>query len=94
MVGVIYRHPKSNLYDFKSKLEKSIENLNKNKTMYTFCGHINIDLLKNDLFVADFLDSFLSLGCNQHVNSPTRIALNGTSQTLLDHVYSNFTTNM
>ena len=61
--------------------------------MYTFCGDLNIDLLKNDLFVSDFLDSFLSLGCNQHVNSPTRIAINGTSQTLLDHFYSNFTTN-
>lgn len=86
--GVIYRHPKGNLNDFKLKFEQTIENLNKNNSSYIICGDYNIDLLKCNLFINDYIESLLSLGCDQHINEPTRHSYNDTS-TLLDHIYSN-----
>ena len=56
-----------------------------------FCGDYNINLLKNDEFTTEYLDTLLSLGCCQHINTPTRISTKKScnSQTLLDHIYSN-----
>ena len=93
MVGVIYRHPNSNLHIFKINLENSINKLNENKVKYMFCGDTNIDLFKNNNFTSDYVDSLLSLGCTQHIESPTRKALNGSSETLLDHFHSNINSN-
>ena len=87
-IAVIYRHPNSNLNDFKCKMEQAVEMLNQNNSSYVLCGDYNINLLKHNNFVNDYTDTLLSLGCDQHIHIPTRTSYNNTS-TLLDHIYSN-----
>ena len=75
-------------FQFKPALDLTPNN---NNAKYILCGDYNINLLSNDSFVSDYLNTLLSLGCNQYVNNPTRISNNKTyiSHTLLDHIYSN-----
>ena len=93
IIGVVYRHPNSNLHAFKTKFENTIEILNQNKTEYLICGDFNINLLKINMFVNDYLDSLTACGCNQYINKPTRFSPDNTSQSLLDHIYSNLNSN-
>ena len=51
-------------------------------------GDINRDLF-NSQIKRHWLDYMNSHGLTQHVNEPTRVVPN-TSETLIDHIYSNF----
>ena len=93
IVGVIYRHPKSNLNLFKTKFENTIETINQTNLNYVICGDFNIDLLKTTAFVNDYLDTLMSSGCSQFIKSPTRFSPDNSSQSLLDHIYSNINSN-
>ena len=88
-IGVVYKHPNTNLHAFKSTFENTLEILTQNKANHIICGDFNIDLLKQTSFVKDYLDSLTACGCNQYINNPTRFSPDNTSQSLLDHIYSN-----
>ena len=89
VIGNIYRHPKQNYMKFSENLCKLLENLNKSKTSYVLVGDINIDILKYSLAsnVTNYINSIVSVGCNFHVDKPTRVTRSSSS--CIDHVYSN-----
>ena len=88
IIGVVYRHPRSNLQTFTQSFERTIELLNSNNQTYIIIGDFNINLLNNHN--DSYLQSLLSLGCSQLVNNSTRFSLNKyNTGTLLDHIYSN-----
>ena len=46
VVGVIYRHPNTDIFRFQENLENLLCELNNKKLNYYICGDINIDLLQ------------------------------------------------
>ena len=86
VIGTIYRHPRYSFDLFEDSLITSINKLNRKNKNYVFGGDINIDLLLEDDRIRDYKNNYSSIGCNQHINSFTRLP----SNTLLDHIYSNF----
>ena len=89
VIGVIYIHPKSNLQEFQSAMENTIELLNSNSATYYITGDINIDLFKinHDVKISHYLNTHTSFDCSQIIAHPTRIT--AASSTLLDHIYTN-----
>ena len=89
VIGNIYRHPGSQYKLFCEKLCNILETLNKSKTKYILLGDYNIDMLKYNLAtnVSNYANSLNSVGCNIHVDKPTRVEKNAA--TCIDHVYSN-----
>ena len=89
VIGVIYRHQKSNFQEYQTAMENTIELLNSNSTTYYITGDVNIDLLKtnHDIKISHYFNTLNSLGCSQIIAHPTRIT--ATSSTLLDHIYTN-----
>ena len=57
-----------------------------------FGGDLNINLLKDNSFILDYSNTLLSLGCDQTVTAPTRYSNNFLNSSLLDHIYTNITT--
>ena len=70
-------------------MENTIELLNSNYATYYIIDDINIDLLKTnqDVKISHYFNTLSSLGCSQVIAHPTRIT--ATSSTLLDHIYTN-----
>lgn len=89
IVGVIYRHPHSNIVEFQEKICKILDDFNTNNKVYYICGDINIDLLKYDSLpkVKTYIESLHCAGCLPVVNRPTRVTTK--TATLIDHVYTN-----
>ena len=85
----MYRHPNSNLTENQTNIEKTLEKLNLNHSMYYICGDINIDLHKenSNTSIQHYINSLHTLGCTQLFKYATRIT--GSSATLLDHIYTN-----
>ena len=94
VIGTIYRHPGSQYSLFCDRLCASIENLNRTKTKYLLVGDTNVDILKFNLAsnVTSYINSLNSVGCNFHIDKPTRIT--SSSSTCIDHVYSNIKTEL
>ena len=90
-IGVVYRHPGYNITEFKQKFEKSLEILNEHKSSFVIVGDFNIDLCCDvqSSTVIDYKQTYLSLGCTQHIDKPTRLSINCDKSSLLDHIYSN-----
>ena len=88
-LGIVYRHPKSNLVEFQEKLHQSVYHLHKLKKTFYICGDFNIDLMQYDKnkFVHDYFNMLHSQGCISLINKPTRIT--PISRTLIDHLYTN-----
>ena len=89
VIGNVYRHPGSQYKLFCDNLCKILETLNKLKTKYILLGDFNIDMLKYNLAtnVSNYANSLHSMGCNIHIDKPTRVEKN--TATCIDHVYSN-----
>ena len=89
IVGCIYRHPSSILDNFISQLENLISSLHQSKHQVFILGDMNIDFLKVGTHskTEDYLDMLYSSNLLP-VIKPTRI----TSQTLIDHIYTNIST--
>ena len=89
IVGCIYRHPSSNLDNFISQLENLISSLHQSKHQVFILGDMNIDFLQVGTHskTEDYLDMLYSSNLLP-VIKPTRI----TSQTLIDHIYTNIST--
>ena len=75
-IGVIYKHPKTNVLDFQNHLSKSIEQLNKTNRKFYICGDMNINFLKvqSNSMIKQYYDCIYSLGCLSLIHSPTRTA--------------------
>ena len=46
VLGVLYRHPRDDIYDFQERLNESICKLNSLKLKFYVCEDINTDLLQ------------------------------------------------
>jgi len=82
-IGVIYRHPSSNLNLFLENFNPFLEKINNSKLMCLLAGDFNINLLSSSTSVSEYsnfliLNAFLSL-----VNIPTRITEN--PKNVIDH---------
>ena len=89
LLAVLYRHPGSNICEYHSSFETSLESLNQHKLQYCNCGGINIDLLQCELkaSVKNYKEMLVSLGCLPLIKYPTRIS--SSSATLIDDIYTN-----
>lgn len=87
LVGHFYRNPLSNV-SWNESFDDQIEMVMSEEKELFILGDINRDLL-NSQIKRQWLDYMNSHGLTQHVNEPTRVVPN-TSETLIDHIYSNF----
>ena len=90
IVGVIYRHPTYDFKTFENKLIDLLISFEDKKCEYVIIGDININLMMSDSNpkICHYIRSLESVGCNMHINTPTRFAENKNSS-ILDHIYSN-----
>ena len=89
VVASIYRHPRYNLTDFISYLEKCLNILVKeNKEIY-LCGDFNINLLQIEANqnYQQFYDMLCSYGFLPKIIQPTRVTEHHS--TLIDNIFSN-----
>ena len=93
IVGVIYRHPTYDFKTFENKLIDLLISFEDKKCEYVIIGDININLMMSDSNpkICHYIRSLESVGCNMHINTPTRFAENKNSS-ILDHIYSNSNT--
>ena len=65
ILGIVYRHPKSNLVEFQEKTDRSVYHLHKLKKTFYICGDFNIDLMQYDKnkFVLYYFNILHSQGC-------------------------------
>ena len=89
VIGVIYRHPNYNFQEFQNNFLNTLHNLNKTRCKFYICGDFNINQLTyyTSSNVKCFIDSIMSLGCENVIKKPTRITTH--SATLIDHIYTN-----
>ena len=75
VVASIYRHPRYNLTEFTSYLEKCLNKLIKEKKEIYLCGDFNIDLLQieNNSKYQQFYDMLCSYGFLPKITQPTRV---------------------
>ena len=87
-VGVVYRHPNSNIQLFNLEFFNIIDYF-KNKNIFLL-GDFNIDLLTASLhqYSSQFYDNVASCSLLPVFTKPTRITLN--SQTTIDNILTNF----
>ena len=76
LFAVLYRHTGSNISEYHSSFEASLESLNQHKVQYHIWGDINIDLLHCELkaSVKNYKKMLVSLGCLLLIKYPTRIS--------------------
>ena len=89
VVASIYRHPRYNLSEFISYLEKCLNTLTKeNKEIY-LCGDFNIDLLQIETnnHNQQFYNMLCSYGFLPKIIQPTRVTENTSS--LINNIFSN-----
>nr|CAH7747641.1 unnamed protein product [Callosobruchus chinensis] len=81
--GVVYRPPKSNVYDFINQFQDSLSYLCPRYDQMVCTGDFNIDFLdRNAKAVKLFDDSMDAFGLHQVITAPTRFGV--SSETLLD----------
>lgn len=92
IVGTIYRSPSSNYSDFCLQLEDTLDKLtSENKNILLF-GDFNIDIADPISSVrSSYVNCYTGYGLESLITVPTRCSLTG-SQTIIDHVLSNLTT--
>ena len=86
--GIVYRHPNSNLTDFKEDLSNILDIITNENKQIIITGDVNIDLIKSEShqFTSDYLDMLYTNFCFPVITQPTRIT--DHSQTLIDHIYT------
>ena len=94
ILGVIYRHPSSNVTGFQDQCTQTLNKLNCCKHEFIISGDFNIDLLKLNCNskISNYVNAIYAEGCNNLMNKPIRIT--GSTATFLDHIYSNMTNNI
>ena len=93
LVGVVYRRPNSNPREFLNVFQNLLEKIILEKKRCYIMGDINIDLLKWDssTVVSDLVATCHSRMFMNTITKPTRVTQ--TSATLIDHIWSNDTSN-
>ena len=93
VIGVIYRHPGSQIKEFENKLCDTIRALNQNQTKFIIVGDVNINFLKLNIVgdITDYYNNVQGAGCLSFVNRATRVVMRGSrwQTSCPDHVYSN-----
>ena len=88
-IGIIYRHPRSNLKKFNDRLYTVLEKINSNKAIDTcfIAGDFNANLINYDNHnpTETFLNNFISNSFLPCIHLPTRITYNSAS--LIDNVF-------
>ncbi|XP_057295756.1 uncharacterized protein LOC130624171 [Hydractinia symbiolongicarpus] len=86
IIGVVYRHPKSNLAPYLEKMESILATCDKEKKESVIMGDLNINFLsaKNDTFLNILLSRFYQL----HNIQPTRFSEND-GHSLIDNIFFN-----
>jgi len=87
IIGLIYRKPNANLYDFLSCLDQTLNGLKLDKNKLILLGDFNIDLNCTNNNVINYLSLLNSYNLNQLINIPTRFTKR--SSTLIDHMFTN-----
>ena len=87
VIGVLYRHPKSNSIDFLEMLSSTLSIIARSSMKCIILGDLNIDLLSTSKFSLSYINNLKSYGFVPIITSPTRYS--ATSSTLIDHIYTN-----
>ena len=87
ILGVIYRHPKSNAKLFVDELNKTLEQLKTTKVYLIGDININIFSINNAKYASDYGNMLASNGYFPLITLPTRV--NDVSSTLIDHLITN-----
>src|SRR6266404_5372524 len=87
IIGLIYRKPNANLYDFLSCLDQTLNGLKLDKNKLILLGDFNIDLNCTNNNVINYLSLLNSFNLNQLIKIPTRFTK--CSSTLIDHMFTN-----
>ena len=87
ILGVIYRHPKSNAKLFVDELNKTLKQLKTTKVYLIGDININIFSINNAKNASDYVNMLASNGYFPLKTLPTRV--NGVSSTLIDYLITN-----
>ena len=90
VIGYLYRHPHySNIDDFSSYVDTTLNKLNKENKQVYISGDFNIDLLKyNSIYKhQEFYNLMTANGYLPQIIQPTRIT--ETTMTIIDNIYTN-----
>ena len=90
-IGVIYRYPKNNIAHFTDELSKTLDSYLNQPHDLAFMGafSINLDPEKRQTKAWHYLETLLGFGLFPVITKPTRVTV--TSQTLIDHIFTNIT---
>nr|XP_039252461.1 uncharacterized protein LOC120329750 [Styela clava] len=88
-IGIIYKHPRSDIPEFTSIVENCMSKLSKKH--FIIVGDLNINLLASNTNtqIASYSDMLTSYNAISLISKPTRVTR--SSSTLIDHMYSNMT---
>ena len=88
VVGSIYRHPRSDLAEFKEAFTARLYSFGTHQS-YAILGDFNADLNKysTNSISKQYFNQIYSCGCTQLINIPTRVS--ESSNTIIDHIYAN-----
>ena len=90
IIGSVYRHPGTNLKNFKNCLDKTLHKID-NVTCNSFvCGDFNVDGMKmnTDSKISEFYECLMTLNFIPTIILPTRIT--DTTMTLIDNIFMKF----
>ena len=90
-IGVIYRHPKNSIAHFRDELSKTLDSYLNQPRDLALMGNFNINLdpEKRQTEAWHYLKTLLGFGLFPVITKPTRVTV--TSQTLIDHIFTNIT---
>ena len=92
IVGVIYRHPRGDVNNFLTALNKKLDLLS-NKRYYLFGDfNINVNSTVNNEDGLNYLNTISSNEAYSLINKPTRVT--NVSQTTIDHIVTNDSTHV
>ena len=93
IVGCIYRHPCMSINEFNDLFSPILQKLSSENKTIVLLGDFNIDLVKcsTDINTSDFFNLVSSYNLLPYITLPTRIT--DRSQTLIDNIFSNATSN-
>lgn len=94
VIGVVYRSPDSSYSDFCNAFDEILCAITNEKKSVILLGDMNIDISDtNHLASSEYLNCLISYGLKSLITVPTRVVPGGSS-TLIDHVFSNISSNI
>ena len=86
LITAIYRSPTINIQKFNHYLNEYLNKIHNNYIdYYLFVGDVNIDILSENKYSADYLNILHEYGYISYINKPTRI--DGATNTCIDHIF-------